>query len=233
MRGGYLKPLLLILQGLLALGFISLLSACSIQPKTPLFNASGFVTDNGVIRLWRLNDQNSKPQVIMSVYSPYHNKSTTVTFYEYRHGSLWQIRRNVLGNSLSDKTPIEETLRIDQNNAVIFKLRQLKERNEILSDNDVKRLQLDARQVLDVSNSLIAKGSKLLQGHWQHGQVTACSGKQLSIEFEPDDQKWLKERQSNSSGSLTIAWLDSSAGKQLLLVANDDFCRWEPTKDKL
>ncbi len=121
---------MLILQGLLALGFISLLSACSIQPTTPLFSASGFVTDNGVIRLWRLNDQDSKPQVIMSVYSPYHNKAphnkdTIVTFYEYRHGSLWQIRRNVF-----DNPPIVETLRISQDNSVIFKLRQLQKRDE-------------------------------------------------------------------------------------------------------
>ncbi|AYA41231.1 DUF1481 domain-containing protein [Xenorhabdus nematophila] len=233
MRGGYSKPLLLILQGLLALGFISLLSACSIQPESSPFSASGFVADNGIIRLWRLNDQNSKPQVIMSVYSPYHNKNTTVTFYEYRHGNLWQIRRNVLGHSLNDKMPIAETLRIDQNNVVIFKLRQLKDRNELLSDNDVKSLQLDAKQILETSDALIAKNIMLLQGHWQNSRVTTCAGKQLFIEFNPDAQRWLKERQSNSSGPLTIAWLDSSEGKQLLLVANDDFCRWEPTKDKL
>ncbi|MBI6549476.1 DUF1481 domain-containing protein [Xenorhabdus lircayensis] len=228
MRGGNLKPLLLILQGLLALGFISLLSACSIQSKTPLFNASGFVTDGGVIRLWRLNAQNSKPQVIMSVYSPYRNKNTIVTFYEYRYGSLWQIRRNVL-----DNPPIVETLRIDQNNAVIFKLRQLKARNELLSDDDVIRLRFDAKQIAEISDVLIAGKIKLLQGHWQDGQVTTCSGKQLSTEFEPYARRWIKERQNNSSGSLTIAWLDSPEGKQLLLVANDDFCRWEPTKDKL
>nr|WP_255430547.1 DUF1481 domain-containing protein [Xenorhabdus sp. TS4] len=224
---------MLILQGLLALGFISLLSACSIQPKTPLFSASGFVTDSGVIRLWRLNDQNSKPQVIMSVYSPYHNKAphnkdTIVTFYEYRHGSLWQIRRNVF-----DNPPIAETLRISQDNSVIFKLRQLQKRNEPLSDDDVARLTFDAKQIEKISDALIADEVKLLQGHWQNGRVTTCSGKQLFIEFEPHAQKWLEERQSNSSGLLTIAWLDSTEGKKLLLVANDDFCRWEPTKDKL
>ncbi|WP_244590682.1 DUF1481 domain-containing protein [Xenorhabdus mauleonii] len=222
------------LQGLLALGFISLLSACSIQSNNiPLFSASGFVTDGGVVRLWRLNDQNGKPQVIMSVYSPYLNNDTTVTFYEYRHGNLWQIRRNVLGNSPMEDAPIAETLRIDQNNSVIFKLRQLKDHNEILTDDDLLRLRLDAKQIKDTSDSLIAGNVKLLQGHWQHGQVTACSGKQEPVEFGPSDQKWLAERQGNSSGPLTIAWLDSAKGNQLLLVANDDFCRWEPTKDKL
>ncbi|WP_175486110.1 DUF1481 domain-containing protein [Xenorhabdus japonica] len=236
------------LQGLLALGIISLLSACSIQPKTPLFSASGFVIDSGVVRLWRLNDQNSKPQIIMSVYSPYHNnpyhnkdirnqnihiedthnRNTIVTFYEYRHGSLWQIRRSVL-----DNPPIAETLRIDQDNSVIFKLRQLQKRNEPLSDDDMVRLKSDAKQIEKISGALIANKVELLQGHWLNGKVTTCSGKQSFIEFEPHDQKWLGERSSNSPALLTIAWLDSPKGKQLLLVANDDFCRWEPTKDKL
>lgn len=219
---------MLILQGLLALGFISLLSACSIQSNTPLFNASGFTTDEGAIRLWRLNDQNSKPQVIMSVYSPYRNNNTVVTFYEYRYGNLWQIRRNVL-----DNPPIAETLRIDQNNSVIFNLRQSEKHNESLSADDMARLRFDARQIKETSDALIAGDIKLLQGHWQYGRVTTCAGKQLLVEFEPHDQRWIEERQNNSSGPLTIAWLDSPAGKQLLLVANDDFCRWEPTEDKL
>ncbi|MDC9593552.1 DUF1481 domain-containing protein [Xenorhabdus sp. IM139775] len=241
------------LQGLLALGFVSLLSACSIQPNPPLFSASGFVTDSGVIRLWRLDDQNSQPQVIMSVYSPYYdnayndtsyndtsyndtsyhdkssrNKDTIVTFYEYRHGSLWQIRRNVF-----DNPPIVETLRIAQDNAVIFKLRQLQKRNEPLSDDDVDRLKSDATQIEKTSDALIADKVKLLQGHWQDGRVTTCSGTQLAIEFGLHAQKWLEERRNNSAGLLTIAWLNSPAGNKLLLVANDDFCRWEPTKDKL
>ncbi|MDC9598195.1 DUF1481 domain-containing protein [Xenorhabdus anantnagensis] len=242
------------LQGLLALGVISLLSACSIQPKTPLFSATASVIDSGgVVRLWRLNDQNGKPQVIMSVYSPYHNspyhnspyhnkdirnqnihiedtysRNTMVTFYEYRHGSLWQIRRSVL-----DNPPIAETLRIDQDNSVIFKLRQLQKRNEPLSDDDMARLKSDAKQIEKISGALIVDKVELLQGHWLNGRVTTCSGKQLFIEFEPHDQKWLEERSSNSATLLTIAWLDSPKGKQLLLVANDDFCRWEPTKDKL
>ncbi len=95
------------------------------------------------------------------------------------------------------------------------------------------RLKVDAKPIEKISDALIADKVKLLQGHWQNGRVTTCLGKQLFIEFGPHAQKWLEERQSNSSGLLTIAWLDSPEGKKLLLVANDDFCRWEPTKDKL
>ncbi|CDL82963.1 DUF1481 domain-containing protein [Xenorhabdus szentirmaii] len=219
---------MLVLQGLLAVGFISLLSACSTKTTMPLFNASGFVTDGGIVRLWRLDSQNSKPQVIMSVYSPYRNNNTTVTFYEYRHGRLWQIRRDVFVSP-----SMTETLRFGQNNEVIFKLRKLKTHNELLSDNDVMRLQFDAKQIEKISSALITGHVKLFQGQWHGGKITTCAGAQLSINFEPEAQNWLKERQKNSTRSLTIAWLDSPEGKQLLLVANDDFCRWEPTKDKL
>ncbi|CDG86804.1 conserved hypothetical protein; putative exported protein [Xenorhabdus bovienii str. kraussei Quebec] len=219
---------MLMLQGLLALGFISLLSACSVQPKVPLFSASGFITDGGVIRLWRLNDQNSQPQVIMSVYSPYRNTDTSVTFYEYRYGNLWQIRRSVL-----DNYPIDETLRIDKDNKVIFMQRQAKEHSEPLSSDEIVRLRFDAKRMKEVSDALMAGNVHLIQGYWQDGKVTTCSEKQLSIQFEPEDRAWLKEREKNSAGILTIAWLDAPEGKQLLLVANDDFCRWEPTKDKL
>ncbi|WP_084766417.1 DUF1481 domain-containing protein [Xenorhabdus cabanillasii] len=227
-REGSSTPLLLTLQGLLALGVVSLLSACSVQPKTPIFSASGFITDGGVIRLWRLNDQNSKPQVIMSVYSPYHHKNTTVSFYEYRRGNLWQVRRNVLNNH-----PTEEILRLDREDNVIFMQRQFDGRREQLSNDDIISLQFDAKRTEEISDALIVGEVKLVQGHWQNGKVTTCAGKKLFIEFEPQDRVWLEERHKNSYGTLTIAWLEAPAGRQLLLVANDDFCRWEPTKDKL
>ncbi|PHM28893.1 DUF1481 domain-containing protein [Xenorhabdus budapestensis] len=219
---------MLTLQGLLALGVISLLSACSVQPKTPIFSASGFIADGGVIRLWRLNDQNSKPQVIMSVFSPYHHKNTTVSFYEYRRGNLWQVRRNVLNNH-----PTEELLRLDREDNVIFMQRQFDGRREQLSNDDIISLQFGAKRTEEISDALIAGEVKLVQGHWQNGEVTTCTGKKLFIEFEPQDRVWLEERHKNSYGTLTIAWLEAPAGRQLLLVANDDFCRWEPTKDKL
>ncbi|PHM30090.1 DUF1481 domain-containing protein [Xenorhabdus innexi] len=216
------------IQGLLALGLISLLSACSVQPKEPTFSASGFITDGGVIRLWRLNDQDSKPQVIMSVYSPYQHKNTTVTFYEYRHGHLWQMRRSVLNDN-----PMEETLRLDKNDNVVFMQRQFSGRREQLSNDDIINSLFDASRIKETSDALNAGQVKLRQGHWQNGEVTTCAGEKISIEFDPKAQTWLEERNKNSYGILTIAWLDSPEGTQLLLVANDNFCLWEPTKDKL
>nr|WP_238334397.1 DUF1481 domain-containing protein [Arsenophonus endosymbiont of Bemisia tabaci] len=40
----------------------------------PEFSASRFISDAGVVRLWRLNDQKSYPEVIVAVYSPYQGK---------------------------------------------------------------------------------------------------------------------------------------------------------------
>ncbi|MDR0218188.1 MAG: DUF1481 domain-containing protein [Enterobacteriaceae bacterium] len=216
------------LQGLLALGLTSLLSACSNQPPKTIFSASGFITDGGVTRLWRLNDQNSKPQVIMSVYSPYQHKNTTITFYEYRQGNLWQVRRSVLSDQ-----PVEETLRLDREADLIFMQRQLPDRREPLSNDEIISLQLDAEQVKETSDALIARKVELVQGYWQNGAVVTCAGKAILNKFEPYAQRWLEKRGRNSDRKLSIAWLESPEKRQLLLVANDDFCSWEPTKDQL
>ncbi|EEG84248.1 hypothetical protein PROPEN_02603 [Proteus penneri ATCC 35198] len=39
--------------------------------QLPEFSATGYIADEGVVRLWRLNNKTSEPQVIMSVYSFY------------------------------------------------------------------------------------------------------------------------------------------------------------------
>ncbi|MCQ0280553.1 DUF1481 domain-containing protein [Escherichia coli] len=37
-------------------------------------------------------------------------------------------------------------------------------------------------------------------------------------------------RQSRSSVDVSVAWLEAPEGSQLLLVANSDFCRWQPNE---
>ncbi len=32
---------------------------------------------------------------------------------------------------------------------------------------------------------------------------------------------------------MSVAWLEAPEGSELLLVANDDFCSWEPKEDLL
>ncbi|TDB52450.1 DUF1481 domain-containing protein [Photorhabdus khanii] len=213
----------------MTLGFVFALSACTNQLKQPSFSASGFIADDGVVRLWHLNDQNSKPLVLMSVYSPYRNGNTIVTFYEYKQGDLRQIRREIL----NDENPLAEQLRLDKSGDVIFMQKQSKTRREPLSSDDIVRMQFDAKRVLELSDALIVGNVRLMQGHWHNGKVTTCAGDTIAVEFEPYARSWLEQREKSSYGQLTIAWLEASAGRELLLVANNDFCRWEPTKDSL
>ncbi|TDB45088.1 DUF1481 domain-containing protein [Photorhabdus luminescens] len=213
----------------MTLGFVFALSACTNQSKEPSFSASGFIADDGVVRLWRLNDQNSKPRVLMSVYSPYRNDNTVVTFYEYKQGDLRQIRREIL----NDKNPLSEQLRLDKSGDVVFMQKQSKTRRELLSSDDIVRMQFDAKRTLELSDALIVGNVRLMQGHWNNGKVTTCAGETISVEFEPYARSWLEQREKSSYGQLTIAWLEAPVGRELLLVANNDFCRWEPTKDSL
>lgn len=116
-----MRPLLQIRQWLLVLGTASILSACSSQPTLPTFSASGFIADDGVIRLWRLNDPQNEPQVLMVVYSPYQDQNTSVTFFEYRDGQLWQVRSQILH---AGEQQIQEQLRFNRNNDAIFMQRE-------------------------------------------------------------------------------------------------------------
>ena len=68
------------------------------------------------------------------------------------------------------------------------------------------------------------------QGRWHANHtVTTCEGETL----KPDLESWainhIERRQSHSSVEVSVAWLEAPEGSQLLLVANEDFCRWQPT----
>lgn len=108
------------------------LSACSSQSGSPLFSASGYIADSGVVRLWRQDNAQQQPQVLMSVYSPYSGDNTRVTFYEYQNGILREIRRNDLGHN-----PQSVELRFDEQGQVSFMQRQLAERREQLSADNI------------------------------------------------------------------------------------------------
>ncbi|CNJ33022.1 MULTISPECIES: DUF1481 domain-containing protein [Yersinia] len=213
---------------LMTLGLVFGLSACSSQSGTPQFSASGYIADNGVVRLWRQDNAQQQPQMLMSVYSPYSGDNTRVTFYEYQNGLLREIRRNDLGQN-----PQSVELRFDEQGQVSFMQRQLATRREQLSADNIAVYQLEAKRILELSSALRAGNVKLIQGRWQEGIVTTCAGKTLRLSLDDNSQAWLNKRGANSAEPLGIAWLDSPEGQQLLLVANQDFCRWEPTAGSL
>lgn len=208
-----------------------MLSACSSNaPKLPEFSASGFIADDGVIRMWRLNDAKSQPIVLMVVYSPYKGTDTSVNFFEYRSGNLWQIRSQILNQKGGD---ITEQLRFDKNNDVIFMQRAQDGTKTPLSTDEITRWRFEAARVLETNTALIVGGVKLYQGHWQQGKVTTCEGDVRDVTFEPYAENWLQSRAKVWHSQLNLAWLESSEGNQLLMVADTDFCRWQPSKDSL
>lgn len=50
--------------------------------------------------------------------------------------------------------------------------------------------------------------------------------------LKPDLDSWaishIERRQNHSSVEVSVAWLEAPEGSQLLLVANSDFCHWQP-----
>ncbi|MDR2225904.1 MAG: DUF1481 domain-containing protein, partial [Providencia sp.] len=218
-------------KGLLVLGVLSMLSACSSNaPKLPEFSASGFIADDGVIRMWRLNDAKNQPLVLMVVYSPYKGTDTSVNFFEYRSGNLWQIRSQILNQKGGD---ITEQLRFDKNNDIIFMQRAQDGTKTPLSTDEITRWRFEAQRVLETNTALIVGGVKLYQGRWQQGKVTTCEGDVREVTFEPYAENWLQSRAKVWHSQLNLAWLESSEGNQLLMVADTDFCRWQPSKDSL
>lgn len=213
---------------LMTFGFVFGLSACSNQSGTPQFSASGYIADSGVVRLWRQDNAQQQPLVLMSVYSPYSGENTRVTFYEYQNGILREIRRNDLGHN-----PQSVELRFDEEGQVSFMQRQLAERREQLSADEIAVFQLEAKRILELSSALRAENVRLIQGRWQAGIVTTCAGKTVRLSLDDNSQAWLSKRGSDSVQPLGVAWLDSPEGEQLLLVANQDFCHWEPTTGSL
>lgn len=227
-RGG-VAPLLLRRQGLLAIGLAFLLSACSSTPRLPEFSATGYIADEGVVRLWRLNNTASEPQVIMSVYSFYKKQETVITFYEYRQNKLWQVRSEIVNPS----HPSSWHLRLNQRSEVIFMQQENQGQKRALSDDERLKMIFSASKEREISEALAIGKVNLVQGVWYQNTMTTCAGEKVSVSFESPEQRWLQQRALSSNKPVYVAWLDSPEGKQLLMVAEHDFCKWEPTKESL
>lgn len=227
-RGGF-TPLLLKRQGLLAIGSAFLLSACSSTVQLPEFSATGYIADEGVVRLWRLNNKASEPQVIMSVYSFYKKPETVITFYEYRQNKLWQVRSEVI----NPNEPSSWHLRLNKRGEVIFMQQESQKQKRALTEDERLRMVFAASKEREISEALTIGKVNLVQGVWYQNTMTTCAGEKVSVSFEGPEQRWLKTRTRNSSKPSYVSWLDSPEGKQLLMVAEHDFCKWEPTKESL
>lgn len=205
------------------------LSACSFHASPPpSFSASGFVADEGIVRLWRKNDDKQQVETLQTIYSPYRGDATVMTRYSYQDGVLHEIKRTD-SSPQSDKVE----LRFDRDGGVSFMQRQLANRRESLSSDEIALYQYQARRVLELSEALNVGRVKLVQGRWQQGKMQSCQGQPVNPNFDNRAQDWIHKRAAQSNQPLGVAWLDAPEGMALLLVANEDFCRWEPTAESL
>ncbi|SPZ20678.1 Protein of uncharacterised function (DUF1481) [Providencia rettgeri] len=136
-------------------------------------------------------------------------------------------------NLESKNGDITEQLRFDKNNEVIFMQRTQDGYKTPLSTDEITRWRFEAERILETNTALIVGGVKLYQGRWHQGKVTTCEGDVREVTFEPYAENWLQSRAKVWHSQLNLAWLESSEGNQLLMVADTDFCRWQPSKDSL
>lgn len=202
---------------------LMILSGCSSTQNEPRFSASGYTTPSGVVRLWRQDENQHYPKIIMNVFSPYQGGSTIVSLYQYQQGHLQEIRRERIGDLQEDVL-----LRFDETGEVSFMQRHLATRREALSAQDIVEYQQQAAQVLASSERLRSENIQLYQGVWQSGRLVNCRGDHVQPNFSTEEWLWLEQRQRGSVQKRGVAWIESPSQHRLLLVANEDFCRWQP-----
>ncbi|XBS70004.1 DUF1481 domain-containing protein [Acerihabitans sp. KWT182] len=206
-----------------------MLTACSHhRDSLPSFTASGYIADRGVVRLWRNDDQAQQAITILSVYSPYEGDNTIVSRYQYLSDQVRQINRTQTG---AHSQAVQ--IRFDDKGNVAFMQRQRDQVREKLNDDELARYQYEANRLLADSHSLRVGHVHLLQGQWRNGGMYDCQGKAIAPDFDSRSLSRITARAKHASAPLGVAWLEAPEGTQLLLVANEDFCRWQPKKSDL
>ncbi|WP_035339335.1 MULTISPECIES: DUF1481 domain-containing protein [unclassified Dickeya] len=226
---GAISPLLLFYRRCRCLGLLALTGmqvACSSHSPLPAVFASGYLADRGVVRLWRQDEPQQQLTTLVTVFTPLEGDEIRITRYHFQQGVLREVAEK------RTTSPREEVrLRFDQAGTVSYMQRQLPQRRESLSEDDIALYQFDARQRLALSDSLRAGHVLLRQGHWQAGQVTTCEGQSVRPDWDGSAQRWINQQAAQAKGALGIAWLSSPQGTQLLQMAEEDFCRFEPFKE--
>jgi len=221
---GAVSPLLSVWRQTMALAGILLLSACSHDSSLPPFTASGYADNQGAVRIWRKDTDDEVH--LLSAFSPWHSGSTTTSEYRWQGDTLAFIDVNIYS-----KVPEHVRVRFDDHGELSFMQRDIGDLKQQLSTDQIDLYRYRAEQVRQTSDALRQGRVVLHQGRWHaDGTVTTCEGQTL----KPDLDSWAMEhigrRQSHSSMEVSVAWLVAPEGSQLLLVANEDFCTWQPTE---
>lgn len=220
---GAVSPLLSIWRHTLWLSGVLLLSACSRHSELPPFTASGYVGEQGAVRVWRKDS--SDDVHLLSVLSPWRNGDTTTSEYRWQGDTLSLIELNVYS-----KPPEHIRIRFDDRGELSFMQREVAGQKQQLSSDQIALYRYRADQIRKTSDALRQGRVVLHQGRWHGAErtVTTCEGETI----KPDLDSWaishIERRQSRSSVDVSVAWLEAPEGSQLLLVANEDFCHWQP-----
>jgi len=221
---GAVSPLLSVWRRVTVLAGIFVLTACSHDSSLPPFTASGYADDQGAVRVWR---KDSDDEVhLLSAFSPWHSGSTTTSEYRWQGDTLVWIDINIYS-----KVPEHVRVRFDDHGELSFMQHETGGLKQQLSTDQIELYRYRAAQIRQTSDALRQGRVVLHQGRWHvDGSVTTCEGQTL----KPDLDSWATEhiarRQSHSSMAVSVAWLEAPEGSQLLLVANEDFCTWQPTE---
>ncbi|EKS7425080.1 DUF1481 domain-containing protein [Enterobacter ludwigii] len=221
---GAATPLLSVWRGLFALAGVMFLSACSHDTSLPPFTASGYADNQGAVRIWR---KDSGGEVhLLSAFSPWHNGNTSTAEYRWQGDDLSLIELNVYS-----KTPEHVKVRFDDHGELSFMQREVSGQKQQLSSDQVALYRYRAEQIRQTSDALRQGRVVLRQGRWHaDGTVTTCEGQTVKPELETWATEHIERRQRHSSMEVSVAWLEAPEGSQLLLVANEDFCTWQPTE---
>ena len=221
---GAVSPLLSIWRPLLLAAGALVLCACSSHTAPPPFTASGYADNQGAVRIWRKDaDDNTH---LLVAFSPWRGDNTTTSEYRWQGEKLTLIDLNVYG-----KSPEKVLIRFDARGELSFMQRAADGQKQQLSTDQIALYRYKAQQIRQTSDALRQGHVVLRQGRW-HGNrtITTCEGETVKPNFEADDLAFVERRQSHSSVDVGVAWLEAPEGTQLLMVANEDFCRWQPTK---
>ena len=222
---GATSPLSFIWRPGLTLTGALLLGACSHDHTLPAFTASGYAADQGAVRIWRKDSGDAVH--LFTAFSPWRNGDTSTSDYRWQGKQLSSIEINVYG-----KPPETIKARFDDHGNLSFMQREVSGHKQQLSNDQVALYQYRAEQLHTTSDALREGRVVLRQGRWHaDNTVTTCEGQTVKPALDTLALSHIQRRQNHSSLEVSVAWLESPDGAQLLLVANEDFCTWQPKAD--
>jgi len=220
---GAISPLLFTWRSLALAAGALLLTACSHNSTLPPFTASGYAADQGAVRIWRKDGSNDAVRMLV-VFSPWRAGNTTTREYRWQGESLALIETNIYS-----RPPEHVKVRFDDHGELSFMQREVDGQKQQLSDDTIALYRYQAQQMRATSDALRTGNVVLRQGRWHANRtVTTCEGETLKPALDDVAISHIERRQAHSSLEVSVAWLEAPEGTQLLLVANQDYCHWQP-----